>query len=122
MPDGEKGRLIAELAEFQKVRHAASYALTHPGRSLLFDSESHRHLVKADADARVAYNTALSALRSYRAYPSQRIIESPSPKIERIKLARILIVEDEAIIAEHLASTLLRLGYEVTGIAESSEE
>jgi hypothetical protein len=32
------------------------------------------------------------------------------------------MVEDEAIIAEHLSSTLSRLGYEVTGIADPSEE
>jgi hypothetical protein len=37
-------------------------------------------------------------------------------------VSRILIVEDEAIIAEHIASSLLKTGYEVAGIAESSEE
>ena len=34
-------------------------------------------------------------------------------------LGRILIVEDELIIAEHLAITLKRHGYEVTGICSS---
>ena len=36
--------------------------------------------------------------------------------------ARILIVEDEGIIASHIASRLLKSGYAVAGIAESSEE
>ncbi len=36
--------------------------------------------------------------------------------------ARILIVEDEGIIAGHIASRLLKTGYSVAGIAESSEE
>jgi PAS domain S-box-containing protein len=35
---------------------------------------------------------------------------------------RILIVEDEGIIAAHIASLLSKTGYEVAGIAESSEE
>lgn len=35
---------------------------------------------------------------------------------------RILIVEDEGIIANHIASRLVKTGYEVAGIAESSEE
>jgi two-component system, cell cycle sensor histidine kinase and response regulator CckA len=36
--------------------------------------------------------------------------------------ARILIVEDEGIIAAHIASLLSKTGYEVAGIVESSEE
>src|SRR5580692_3859473 len=36
--------------------------------------------------------------------------------------ARILIVEDEGIIANIIASRLVKSGYEVAGIAESSEE
>jgi PAS domain S-box-containing protein len=36
--------------------------------------------------------------------------------------ARILIVEDEGIIAGHIASRLLKTGYSVAGIAESSDE
>jgi len=36
--------------------------------------------------------------------------------------ARILIVEDEGIIAGHIASLLSKTGYEVAGIVESSEE
>lgn len=36
--------------------------------------------------------------------------------------SRILIVEDEGIIAGHIASRLQKSGYEVAGIAESSEE
>jgi len=36
--------------------------------------------------------------------------------------ARILIVEDEGIIAGHIAARLLKTGYSVAGIAESSEE
>jgi two-component system cell cycle sensor histidine kinase/response regulator CckA len=36
--------------------------------------------------------------------------------------ARILIVEDEGMIANHLASRLLVAGYDVTGIAQSAEE
>lgn len=36
--------------------------------------------------------------------------------------ARILIVEDEGIIANHIASLLQKAGYEVAGIAASSEE
>jgi two-component system, cell cycle sensor histidine kinase and response regulator CckA len=36
--------------------------------------------------------------------------------------ARILIVEDEGIIAGHIASLLMKTGYEVAGIVESSEE
>jgi two-component system, cell cycle sensor histidine kinase and response regulator CckA len=36
--------------------------------------------------------------------------------------ARILIVEDEGLIANHLASRLLIAGYDVTGIAQSAEE
>ena len=35
---------------------------------------------------------------------------------------RILIVEDEGIIANHIASLLTKTGYQVAGIAESSEE
>ncbi len=35
---------------------------------------------------------------------------------------RILIVEDEGIIASHIASRLTKTGYQVAGIAESSEE
>jgi PAS domain S-box-containing protein len=35
---------------------------------------------------------------------------------------RILIVEDEGIIANHIASRLAKTGYEVAGIAESSDE
>jgi DNA-binding response OmpR family regulator len=35
---------------------------------------------------------------------------------------RILIVEDEGIIASHIATRLAKTGYEVAGIAESSEE
>ena len=36
--------------------------------------------------------------------------------------ARILIVEDEGIVAAHISSSLTKLGYESVGIAESSEE
>src|SRR5450755_4022393 len=43
-------------------------------------------------------------------------------KASEITAARILIVEDEGIIAGHIASRLVRTGYEVAGIAESSEE
>jgi DNA-binding response OmpR family regulator len=39
-----------------------------------------------------------------------------------IAATKILIVEDEGIIAGHIASRLERTGYEVSGIAESSEE
>ena len=39
-----------------------------------------------------------------------------------IKAARIMIVEDEGIIAGHIASRLLKTGYEIAGIAESSEQ
>jgi two-component system cell cycle sensor histidine kinase/response regulator CckA len=38
------------------------------------------------------------------------------------KPLRIMIVEDEGIIASHIVSRLTRTGYEVAGIAESSEE
>jgi PAS domain S-box-containing protein len=37
-------------------------------------------------------------------------------------LPKILIVEDEGIIASHIASRLAKTGYEVAGIAESSDE
>ena len=43
-------------------------------------------------------------------------------KTPEITAARILIVEDEGIIAGHIASRLVKTGYEVAGIAESSEE
>jgi CheY-like chemotaxis protein len=46
----------------------------------------------------------------------------PSLTLEPIKLATILIVEDEALIAKHLSATLSRLGYELAGIAQLSEE
>ncbi len=46
-----------------------------------------------------------------------------SPKqAEAIAASRILIVEDEGIIANHIASCVARSGYEIAGIAESSEE
>lgn len=44
------------------------------------------------------------------------------PQQEAIAPPRILIVEDEGIIAENIASRLLKCGYKVAGIAESSEE
>jgi DNA-binding NarL/FixJ family response regulator len=44
------------------------------------------------------------------------------PQITGHALARILIVEDEGIIAEHIASRLKKIGYAVAGIAESSEQ
>jgi len=44
------------------------------------------------------------------------------PQEEANAAARILIVEDEGIIAENIASRLLKNGYRVAGIAESSEE
>lgn len=39
-----------------------------------------------------------------------------------LRKARILVVEDEAIVAEDIASSLERLGYGVTGIAASGED
>ena len=39
-----------------------------------------------------------------------------------MKVAKILIVEDELIAAENLAKHLKRLGYAVAGIVESGEE
>jgi PAS domain S-box-containing protein len=46
-----------------------------------------------------------------------------SPKqAEATAASRILIVEDEGIIANHIASCVARSGYEIAGIAESSEE
>jgi two-component system cell cycle sensor histidine kinase/response regulator CckA len=47
---------------------------------------------------------------------------SSAPEITIGTPARILIVEDEGIIAGHIASRLLKIGYSVAGIAESSEE
>jgi two-component system, cell cycle sensor histidine kinase and response regulator CckA len=44
-----------------------------------------------------------------------------APEIQS-KASRILIVEDEGIIAGHIASRLARTGYDVVGVAESSEE
>lgn len=44
------------------------------------------------------------------------------PEAAPTRTARILIVEDEGIIAGHLASRLLKTGYSVAGIAESSDE
>src|SRR5580700_856067 len=44
------------------------------------------------------------------------------PQEEANAAARILIVEDEGIIAENIASRLLKNGYRAAGIAESSEE
>jgi two-component system, cell cycle sensor histidine kinase and response regulator CckA len=41
---------------------------------------------------------------------------------QAVTATKILIVEDEGIIAGHIASRLVRTGYEVSGIAESSEE
>jgi PAS domain S-box-containing protein len=123
MPDVEKARLLAAFTECQRLSYIASYALAYPRSSVLYGSETHRHLVKMAADARVAYITATSAVRAYRAYPAPPQGHRTSPlKTEPIKLAKVLIVEDEAIIAEHLSSTLSRLGYEVAGIAESSQE
>jgi hypothetical protein len=46
---------------------------------------------------------------------------TPAPE-PTTKPARILIVEDEGIIASHIASRLARTGYAVAGVAESSEE
>jgi two-component system cell cycle sensor histidine kinase/response regulator CckA len=43
-------------------------------------------------------------------------------QIAPVTATKILIVEDEGIIAGHISSRLLRTGYEVCGIAESSEE
>ncbi len=45
-----------------------------------------------------------------------------SAAAEPANTARILIVEDEGIIAGHIASRLLKTGYSVAGIAESSDE
>ncbi len=49
------------------------------------------------------------------------MVVSPPAKDEN-GTARILIVEDEGIIAGHIAARLLKTGYSVAGIAESSEE
>ena len=49
------------------------------------------------------------------------MVASPPAKSDH-GTARILIVEDEGIIAGHIASRLLKTGYSVAGIAESSEE
>jgi AmiR/NasT family two-component response regulator len=46
----------------------------------------------------------------------------PLPQTALFAPARILIVEDEGIIAAHIASRLRGIGYEVVGIAESSEQ
>lgn len=43
-------------------------------------------------------------------------------KISPIKTAKVLIVEDENMIAGEIEDILMRLGYEVTGIASSGEE
>lgn len=43
-------------------------------------------------------------------------------KISTIKTTKVLIVEDENIIAGEIQDILVRLGYEVTGIASSGEE
>ena len=45
----------------------------------------------------------------------------PPPRTEATA-ARILIVEDEGIIASNIAVRLVKSGYELAGIAESSEE
>jgi PAS domain S-box-containing protein len=47
---------------------------------------------------------------------------SPVPPPIAAAAPRILIVEDEGIIASHIAMRLAKTGYEVAGIAESSEE
>jgi len=44
------------------------------------------------------------------------------PQTAVISAARILIVEDEGIIASHIAACLVKAGYEVAGIAVSSNE
>jgi CheY-like chemotaxis protein len=123
MPDKEKARLAAEVAECRRLSRAASDALDNPRQSMILGGEVYQHLLRVDADARANLNTAVLALRAYRAYPAPGLnTSSPSLKTEPVKLASILIVEDEALIAEHLSSTLSRLGYEIAGIAESSEE
>ena len=47
---------------------------------------------------------------------------APPDAAHEVNPARVLIVEDEGIIAGHIASRLVRTGYEVAGIAESSDE
>jgi DNA-binding response OmpR family regulator len=47
------------------------------------------------------------------------MVASPTQKTPH---PRILVVEDEGIIAAHIASRLSMAGYDVAGIAESSEE
>src|ERR1700722_4909056 len=48
-------------------------------------------------------------------------ITTPPAPLTAITRAKIFIVEDEGLIAANLASILVRLGYEVVGIAESSK-
>ena len=45
-----------------------------------------------------------------------------TPQIARVSPARILIVEDEGLIASDIEAVLKRAGYKISGIAASSEE
>jgi DNA-binding NarL/FixJ family response regulator len=46
---------------------------------------------------------------------------APAPQLQNSR-SKVLIVEDEALIAESLSCSLSSLGYEVTGIADSCEQ
>ncbi|MDE3198300.1 MAG: response regulator, partial [Acidobacteriota bacterium] len=50
------------------------------------------------------------------------MLPSPADIHPLIDAARILVVEDEAIIASHIAARLEKAGYEVVGILNSSTE
>jgi AmiR/NasT family two-component response regulator len=54
--------------------------------------------------------------------PEAKVVAFSALRDEVITAIRVLIVEDEGIIATHIASRLRKSGYEVIGIAESSED
>lgn len=66
MPDKQEARLLAEFVECQRVSSAASSALTHPIRRVVYLSEAHQELLETNAEAQVKLACARASLRAYR--------------------------------------------------------
>src|SRR5580700_2399243 len=66
MRDQEEERLQAEVTESCRQCVAAMSALTRPVHSVVNGGDTHRELLKVDADARAKYDSAVVALRAYR--------------------------------------------------------
>jgi hypothetical protein len=71
--DEEEAWLLASLTECQRSMLAASSALASPIHSVLYNSDTYRKLVEADATARVKYKAAGAALRGYRVAKNERL-------------------------------------------------